>query len=112
MKRIWRAFLYSMAGIKTAWCDEPAFREEMVLAAVLVPLAFMLAPDAVALVLMVGSVLLVLALELLNTAVEATVNRIGLQRDDLAKKAKDTASAAVFMGLINVPFTWGALLLW
>ncbi len=112
MKRIWRAFLYSMAGIMSAWRDEPAFREEAVLAAILIPLAFVLAPSAVALVLMVSSVLLVLALELLNTAVEATVNRIGLQRDELAKKAKDTASSAVFVGLVNVPFTWLALLLW
>ncbi len=112
MQRIWRALLYSLAGFKAAWRDEPAFREEIMLAIILVPLAFFVAPNAIALVLMVGSVLLVLALELLNTAVEATVNRIGLQRDDLAKKAKDTASAAVLIGLLNVSFTWCVLLWW
>ncbi|TAE33060.1 MAG: diacylglycerol kinase [Alphaproteobacteria bacterium] len=111
MKRIWRAFLYSLAGFKAAYHDEPAFREELWLAAVLVPLACFIAPDDMSLIVMIGSILLVLALELVNTAIEATVNHISMEHHPLAKKAKDTASAAVFIGLINVLFTWVVILL-
>ena len=110
MKRIWRAFLYSLHGIAAAWHDEPAFREEAVLAAIMVPAACFLAPDKLSLILMIGSVLLVLALELVNTAVEAAINRIGPEIHPLSKKAKDTASAAVLIGLINTGFVWAVIL--
>lgn len=110
MKRIWLAFLYSIYGLTAAWRDEAAFRQEVVLAAIMLPAAFFLAPDKIALLLMVGSVLLVLALELLNTAVEASINRIGLEIHPLAKKAKDTASAAVLVALINAGFVWTVIL--
>jgi diacylglycerol kinase (ATP) len=111
MQRIWRAFLYSLAGIAAAWRDEPAFREEVILSVLLIPLAFMFAPDKISLILMIGSILLVLALELLNTAVEATVNHISMERHPLAKKAKDTASAAVLIALLNVLFVWLVVLI-
>ncbi len=111
MKRIWHAFLYSAQGIIAAWRDEPAFRQEVVLAGIMIPAAFFLAPDKIALILMIGSVVLVLALELVNTAVEAAINRIGPEIHPLSKKAKDTASAAVLMALINVVFVWGVILL-
>ena len=78
MKRILRALLYSIDGLKAAYRDEPAFREEIWLSAVLVPLACFITPDDISLILMIGSVLLVLALELLNTAIEATVNHISI----------------------------------
>ncbi len=110
MNRIWHAFLYSIQGIIAAWRDEAAFREEAVLAAIMVPAACFLAPDKLSLILMIGSVLLVLALELVNTAVEAAINRIGPEIHPLSKKAKDTASAAVLIALLNAGFVWGVIL--
>jgi diacylglycerol kinase (ATP) len=112
MKRIWKALWYSIDGIIVTWRDEAAFREEIILAIFLIPLAVFIAPDALSLLLMIGSVMLVLIIELINTAIEATVNRIGVHRDNLAKKAKDTASAAVLMGLINVVIVWTVILIW
>lgn len=106
MLRLWKAFFYSIEGVLAAWKDEPAFRQELILAAIMVPLAFYLAPDKISLILMIGSVLLVLIVELLNTAVEATVNRISTEIHPLAKKAKDTASAAVLLALVNVGIVW------
>lgn len=110
MKRIYRAFLYSLQGMAAAWRDEPAFREEVVLAALMIPAAFFLAPDKLSLIAMVASILLVLALELLNTAVEAAINRIGMDIHPLSKKAKDAASAAVLIALLNVLFVWCVVL--
>lgn len=106
MKRILLAFLNSLHGIAAAWRDEPAFRQEAVLAGIMIPAAFFLAPDTLSLIIMVASVALVLALELLNTAVEAAIDRIGKDIHPLSKKAKDTASAAVFIALLNAAFTW------
>lgn len=110
MKRIWCALLYSIDGILAAWRDEPAFRQEAILAAALIPIACFLAPDKIALILMIGSVVLVLAFELVNTAIEACINRVGLELHPLTKKAKDTASAAVLMALINAVFVWAVIL--
>lgn len=110
MNRLYKAFLYSLSGIKCAWNDEPAFRLEFIVAVFMIPAAFFLAPDKVSLILMVGSIFLVFAAELLNTAIEATVNRISTEVHPLAKKAKDTASAAVFFALLNVGLVWGVIL--
>lgn len=110
MERVWRAFFYSIDGITAAWRDEPAFRQEAVLAAIMIPAAFFLAPDKLSLILMIGSVVLVLALELVNTAVEAAINRIGPEIHPLSKKAKDTASAAVLVALVNAGFVWAVIL--
>lgn len=110
MQRIWRAFFHSLHGIKAAWRDEPAFREEAVLAALMIPLACFIAPDRVSFILMVGSVLLVLALELVNTAIEAAIDRIGTEIHPLSKKAKDAASAAVLIALVNAGIVWAAIL--
>lgn len=93
-----------------AWRDEPAFRQEAVLAAVMLPAACFLAPDKFSLLLMTGSVLLVLALELVNTAVEASINRIGPEIHPLSKKAKDAASAAVLIALLNAGLVWCVVL--
>lgn len=112
MKKIWNAFIYSMQGMVAAWQGEAAFRQEAVLAVIMIPAAFVLAPDKISLLLMVGSVLWVLALELVNTAVEAAINRQSLDIHPLAKIAKDTASAAVFVALVNVVFVWGVILFW
>lgn len=106
LTRIWNAFFYSLAGLKAAYRHEDAFRQEALLAAVLIPLAFYLTPDYLARALMVGSVLLVLVVELINSAIEATVDRISLKDHVLAKRAKDIGSASVFVALVNVIVIW------
>lgn len=106
MKRLWYAFFNSLDGLTAAWRDEAAFRQEVIPALFLVPLAIFIAPDAVSMALMIGSIFIVLIVELLNTAVEAAINRIGLHRDNLAKKAKDAASAAVLVALVNAAIIW------
>jgi diacylglycerol kinase (ATP) len=110
MKRIWRAFLYSMSGIKLAYRDEAAFREEAILAIIMIPAAFYFAPDKISLILMVASVLIVLSFELLNSAIEAAIDRQSTELHPLAKKAKDTASAAVFFALVMTGFVWAMIL--
>ncbi|MFT3757774.1 diacylglycerol kinase [Thauera sp.] len=111
LRRVWNAFHYSLDGLGAAWRHEDAFRQEAVLAVVMVPLALWLGEGAIERVLMIGSVLLVLIVELMNSAVEATVDRISLERHPLAKRAKDVGSAAVMIALINVAVVWGLLLL-
>jgi len=110
LARIWNAFFYSLAGLSAAFRHEDAFRQEVILAAFLVPLAFFLTGGAVGRALMVGSVLLVLVVELVNSAIEATVDRVSLENHRLAKRAKDIGSAAVMLSLLNVIVTWSLLL--
>ncbi|TCJ15338.1 diacylglycerol kinase [Parasulfuritortus cantonensis] len=109
-KRVWNALFYSMAGFKAAFKHEDAFRQETILAAFMIPAAFLLADAAVARALMIGSVLLVLLVELINSAIEATVDRISLENHKLAKRAKDIGSAAVFVSLVNVVVIWSLIL--
>ncbi|MEO1389478.1 MAG: diacylglycerol kinase [Cyanobacteria bacterium J06634_6] len=111
MKRLWAALFHSIDGLVAAWRDEAAFRQEVVPAVFLIPLAAFIAPDALSLVLLIGAILIVLIVELINTAVEAAVNRIGLHRDELAKKAKDAASAAVMLSLGNAVMVWVLVLM-
>lgn len=108
--RIWRALLYSLAGLASAFRNESAFRQELALAAVLVAIALALPATPVHMALLVGAVMLVLITELLNSAVEATVDRISLDHHELAKRAKDTGSAAVFVSLANCAVIWGLVL--
>jgi diacylglycerol kinase (ATP) len=110
LTRVWNAFFYSLAGLKAAYRHEDAFRQEVLLAAILIPLAFVLTPDNLARALMVGSVLLVLVVELINSAIEATVDRISLKDHVLAKRAKDIGSASVFVALVNVVVMWALVL--
>ena len=105
-KRLWNAALYSIDGLKAALQHEDAFRQEVMLAAVLVPLALLLPASGGGKALMVASVVLVLVVELLNSAIEAAVDRISLEDHALAKRAKDIGSAAVMLALINVPVVW------
>ena len=105
-RRIWNATLYSMAGLKAAFRHEDSFRVEVVIAALLIPAALLLPASGGGKALMVGSILLVLVVELLNSAVEAVVDRISLDEHVLAKRAKDIGSAAVMLALINVPVVW------
>jgi len=111
LKRLINAFGYSLDGFKAAFKHEDAFRQEVFLACVMIPLAFYLTPEAMHRALMIGSVLLVLIVELLNSAVEAVVDRVSIERHELAKRAKDIGSAAVFIALGNVIVVWGLLLL-
>lgn len=105
------AFKHSYAGLRAAWLSESAFRQEIVLAIVLIPCAVLLPVSPVERVMLIGSVLLVLLVELLNSAVEAVVDRISLDRHELSGRAKDCGSAAVLVALIICAMTW-ALLLW
>jgi diacylglycerol kinase (ATP) len=111
LKRVWNALFYSLEGFKAAWRHEDAFRQEAMLAVVLIPLAFFLAAAPLQRALMIASVLLVLIVELINSAIEATVDRISLENHALAKRAKDIGSAAVLIALINVLVVWGLILL-
>jgi diacylglycerol kinase (ATP) len=110
LRRLLNAFGYSMAGIKAAYQNEDAFRQEVTLAIVLIPLAIYLGDTAITKALMIGSVLLVIIVELLNSSIEATVDRISLENHDLAKRAKDIGSAAVLLSLINLVVVWGLLI--
>ena len=110
-KRLLNAFNYSCSGIKEAYRNEDAFRQEALLAAILLPLAFWLDAPAIGRALMVGSVLLLLIVELLNSAIEATVDRISLDDHRLAKRAKDIGSAAVLIAIVNLVVVWLLVLL-
>ena len=103
--------LYSMAGLRAALRYEDAFRMEMLLAALLIPAAFFLPVSALSKAVMIFSVMLVLAIELLNSAIEAAVDHTSLQQHPLAKRAKDIGSAAVFISLLNVGIVWLVILI-
>lgn len=107
LRRLINAFGYSLAGLKSAFRDEAAFRQEAVAVCILTPLAFYLAPDRLTLALMLGSLFVILITELLNTAVEAAIDRQGEEIHPLAKKAKDTGSAAVLLAIGLAVVIWG-----
>jgi diacylglycerol kinase (ATP) len=110
VERVLNACVYSLHGLQSAYRHEEAFRQEVWLAAVLIPVALLLDVGALGKALMVGSVLLVLVVELLNSAVEAAIDRISLAQHQLAKRAKDLGSAAVLISLVNVAAVWGFVL--
>ncbi|MFN3543328.1 MAG: diacylglycerol kinase [Thiobacillus sp.] len=111
LRRIVNAASYSWAGLRAAFRHEDAFRQEVFLLIPLVPLALYLGDDGVERALMLGSLLLVLIVELLNSAVEAAVDRISLEHSELIKRAKDMGSAAVMIALVNVVVVWALILL-
>jgi diacylglycerol kinase (ATP) len=100
-----------MQGLRAAWLHESSFRLEVYLFVILAPLGWWLGQNGVERALMIGSVLLVLSIELLNSAVEAVIERYGPEHHELAGRAKDMGSAAVFVLLLNVAMVWGAILL-
>ena len=106
LARIWNAFFYSLEGLRAAFRHEDAFRQEVFLAALLIPAVFFLPASGLGRALMICAVLLVLIVELLNSAVEAAVDRTSVEIHPLAKRAKDIGSAAVFIALVNVPVVW------
>jgi len=105
-ERLWNALGYSLQGMSSAIRHEEAFRQECLLAAILIPAALLFPFGATEKAIMIASVLLVLIVELLNSAVEAAVDRISLENHHLAKRAKDIGSAAVFLSLVNVAAVW------
>lgn len=108
--RLWRGLLNSLDGLSAAFRHEEAFRQEVLIALVLVPLALHAPADGAGKALMIGSVLLVLVVELVNSAIEAVTDRISLEHHVLAKRAKDMGSAAVMLALLGVPVVWALVL--
>lgn len=107
--RLFAATRWSMQGLKAAWLHESSFRSEVLAFALLSPLGWIIAPGSVERVLLIGSLLAVLALELLNSSIEAVIERYGPEFHPLAGRAKDMGSAAVFVGLVGAALTWASL---
>jgi diacylglycerol kinase (ATP) len=110
IKRLANAFTYSVAGTLAAFKYEDAFRQEVILSIFLIPLAIYLGQTAIEQALMITSILLIIIVELLNSSVEATVDRISVKRHKLSKRAKDIGSAAVFFSLVNATVIWFLIL--
>lgn len=106
MTRVWKATIYSVQGLKAAWQHESAFRQELLIGLLLFPISFWLANSWVEVAVLMGVCFLVLIVELLNSAIEAVVDRVGHEHHDLAGQAKDMGSAAVMLSLILAVGTW------
>jgi diacylglycerol kinase (ATP) len=111
MERLYRALGWSMSGLKATFVHEAAFRQELLLCLICAPLAFYIGKTGVEKSLLLGSLLLILIVELLNSAIEATVDRISEEQHDLAGRAKDMGSAAVFLSLVNAGVIWFLVIL-
>jgi diacylglycerol kinase (ATP) len=107
--RLVNALFYSLSGLRLAFLHESAFRQELALAAILVPIACVIDVSAVERVLLIASVLLLFVVELLNSSIEAAIDRIGLDIHSLSKRAKDLGSAAVLIALLMLATTWGLI---
>ncbi len=108
--RILKATMWSLQGLRAAWLHESSFRLEVYLFVILAPLGWTLGTNGVERALLVGSLLLVLGIELLNSAIEAVIERFGDEHHEIAGRAKDMGSAAVFVLMLNVLLVWGAIL--
>lgn len=106
----WRAAGIALQGLRAAWQHEDAFRQEVIIAVVAIPAALLLPATLLGKILMVASIFLVLIIELLNSALEAAVDYISLEHHPFAKRAKDIASAAVFLSIVNALVVWGLVL--
>ncbi|MGC6512373.1 MAG: diacylglycerol kinase [Parvibaculales bacterium] len=111
IKRAWFALLNSLSGFQFAWREESAIRQEFIAACLLVPLAVLLPVTLIEKILMIFSVVLVFIIELLNSSVEAAVDRISLEKHGLSKRAKDYGSAAVMLAMCLVAMVYGLVLL-
>lgn len=111
LTRLWNALGYSRDGLAAAWKNEAAFREEVLLAAIAIPLAFYLGKTGIDRALMVGSIILILIVEILNSGLEAVVDKASPEKHELAKRAKDMGSAAVLLSLFNAAAVWAFVLL-
>lgn len=110
LARVIKAYIYTQQGLVATFKSEAAFRQEVALAVILIPLALYFGPGGIAKAMMVASVLLVLIIELINSAIESVVNRFGPEWNVYAKNAKDAGSAAVFISLVNVAIVWALCL--
>lgn len=108
-RHIMNAFVYTFAGLRAAWKNELAFRTEAIVIAIMMPVGIWLGRSAAERALLIASGLLVLITELLNSALEAVVDRIGPQRHELSKRAKDMGSAAAFIAMITAAAVWGII---
>jgi diacylglycerol kinase (ATP) len=109
-QRVFNAWFNSCAGLVSAWRNEAAFRQEVVMAVILIPVAFVLTPVSVERALLIAAVLLVIVVELVNSGIEATIDRISLERHPLSKHAKDVGSAAVLVALVLLATVWMVIL--
>ena len=110
LTRLINALGYSKDGLAAAWKNEAAFREEVLLAAVAFPLAFYLGQTGIERALLAGSILFILIVEILNSAVEGVVDKASPEKHELAKRAKDMGSAAVLLSLLNAAVIWACVL--
>jgi diacylglycerol kinase (ATP) len=106
LKHLVKATRYSLAGLQAAWQHEAAFRQELIVLVIAIPAALRLGTSGVERALLIGCWLLVMVVELINSAIEAGVDRIGLQRDELAGRAKDLGSASVFCAIVLAISVW------
>jgi diacylglycerol kinase (ATP) len=111
VKRLINACLFSTAGFKATWEHEEAFRQEVLLFVVTTPLAIWLGQTNIEKILLIGTMVLVLLVELLNSAIETIVDRVGFEHHELSGRAKDIGSAAVMMSLVWAAITWALILL-
>ncbi len=109
-RRIMNATVFSLKGLRAAWQNEQAFRQEVMLAVIGLPLGWWLGVTGVQRALLMGAVLLVLVVELLNSAVEAVVDRVGVEKNKLAGQAKDMGSAAVMVSILTAALVWALVL--
>lgn len=110
MTHAWRATGIALQGLRAAWRHEDAFRQEVLVAAIAIPAALLLPADHLGKAMMIASILLVLIVELLNSALETAVDHTSLEQHPLARRAKDIASAAVFLSIVNALVVWGLVL--
>ncbi len=111
LNRLWRATGYSIEGLKAAWRNEAAFRQECIAVAVLLPAAFFLGGDALERSLLIFSLLLIPVVELINSALESAIDRIGPERHELSGRTKNLGSAAVMLSIIAAAVVWGLIAL-
>jgi len=111
LERLFKAFGFSMQGLSAAFKNEAAFRQEIYLSIILIPMGFYLGKTGIEKTLLVSVILLVLIIELINSGMEAIVDRFGDEQHELSGRAKDVASAAVLIALVNVLLVWGCVLI-
>lgn len=110
LQRLVQAFIYSLKGLKAAFINEVAFRQEVLLSILLIPIGLWLGENGLERALLTGSILLVMIVELINSGIEAVVDRISDERHELSGRAKDVGSAAVLMALMNALLIWCLIL--
>lgn len=110
VRRIVNALVFALQGLRIAWKHEAAFRQEVVACFLLLPLAFWLADNTIQFSLLVGSMLLVLIVEILNSAIEAVVDRIGPEKHELSGNAKDLGGAAVLLAIVLAMLVWSGVI--